>query len=273
MAADNAQNGGKWAVILCGGRGSRMGSVTDTTPKPLIPVHGKPIMWYILHALYKNGFQTIILPLGYKGPMVKSYVDGVSKELGLRVLTRDTGGDARIVSRINQVADLIPDGGDFFLLNSDTIFDFDIEAMYNLHRREDALLTLSSVEVISAWGLITMDGDRLASFDRERRVRRLLSDDNPGMYGLVNSGLAWLNKEALNHIDLDQDVDFESTLYPRIIDLGRAAHFPIQGSWFAIDTPKDLNIVNLKSEDRHRTGHKARAVRDKLAALPDQDDQ
>lgn len=268
MATDNQPEIGKFAVILCGGRGSRMGALTQATPKPLVEVHGKPILWYILHALHKYGFRTIILPLGYQGQMVEAYVREVCRTLGCQVLARDTGEDTSIAGRIKQIADLIPEDEDFFLLNSDTIFDFDIAAMHDLHKKSNALVTLSSVEVTSAWGLITMDGDRLAGFERERKVRRLVSDDHAGQYGLVNSGLAWLNKKALSHVDLDRCGDFESALYPFVIDLGRAAHFQIRGSWFAIDTPKDLHIINLEVEDRHRTGHSARAMRDKLLNGP-----
>ena len=63
-----------WAVILCGGRGSRLGSITETTPKPLVKVHDKPILWYIMNNLISKGIKKFIFPLGYKGEMIEEFV-------------------------------------------------------------------------------------------------------------------------------------------------------------------------------------------------------
>ena len=64
----------KWAIILCGGRGSRLGAVTHNCPKSLVDVHGKPILWYTLLTLYKHGFRKFILPTGYRARLYN--VDG-----------------------------------------------------------------------------------------------------------------------------------------------------------------------------------------------------
>ena len=64
----------KWAVILCGGHGRRLGRTTDTMPKSLLKVSNKPILWYIYLILYKNGFRNFIFPLGYKGHIIKNYI-------------------------------------------------------------------------------------------------------------------------------------------------------------------------------------------------------
>ena len=59
------------AVILCGGKGSRLGELGKKIPKTLVKVQSKPILWYILNILKKNSFNHFILPLGYKGSMIK----------------------------------------------------------------------------------------------------------------------------------------------------------------------------------------------------------
>ena len=58
------------AVILCGGKGTRLGSITKKIPKSLVKIKNKPIMWFILKILKKNGFNQFILPLGYKGNLI-----------------------------------------------------------------------------------------------------------------------------------------------------------------------------------------------------------
>ena len=257
----------KWAVILCGGRGSRLGSLTDDRPKPLIEVHYKPIIWYTFWSLYRYGFRNFILPLGYKGEMIENYIGNASRDTGCNILCVDTGEDSSIASRIDQIAPFIPDHENFFILNSDTIFDFDIDGMYQLHKAEDALVTLSSVEVISTWGLILLKGDAVVGFDRERKVHRMTAVDASSLEGVVNSGLAWLNKDALAYVNLNTCDDFETSLYSKLIEIGRAAHFRLRGCWFPIDTPKDLQIVNLAVNDRHASGHQAKAVKEVLLSF------
>lgn len=262
-------NDGHWAVILCGGRGSRLGSISKTLPKALVKVHGHPILWYSFWSLYRAGFRNFIFPLGYKGEMIKEYIENLSEGMDCQILAVDTGEDTSIARRINQISHLIPDKEDFFLINSDTIFDFDIEGMHQLHKQKEALLTLSSVEVVSSWGLIMVKDGEICGFDRQRKVRHLVSDDGQGLYGLVNSGLAWLNKSVLDVVDLEVCGDFETVVYQKTIDMKRAAHFEIHGLWFPIDTQKDLQIINLKiddAEDLNKSANSAMMSRDMLAS-------
>ncbi len=64
----------KTAIILCGGRGTRLGVLGDKKPKTLIDVEGYPILFYIIYSLLRNSVNHLILPLGYKGEMIKKYV-------------------------------------------------------------------------------------------------------------------------------------------------------------------------------------------------------
>ena len=61
-------------IILCGGRGSRMGELTQNTPKTLILVNGKPILWYIIKSMYQNGIRHFILPTGFKSELIREYI-------------------------------------------------------------------------------------------------------------------------------------------------------------------------------------------------------
>ena len=238
----------KWAVMLCGGLGSRMGSLTESRPKPLLLVHGRPIIWYSFWGLYKKGFRNFILPIGYLGHMIKEYVSEISKNVDCNIQFVDTGSDTPIAARIHQISHLIPEGKDFFLLNTDTIFNFNIESMYEYHVAKGALVTLSSVEVISPWGILTVVGDDIVDFDRGRKVQRLISSHVNNGYGVVNSGLAWINKSAFNLIDFDNAGDFETDLFGAAIRESRMSHFALDGIWVPIDTPKDLAAINYTIE-------------------------
>ena len=256
---------GKWAVILCGGRGSRLGAITDEIPKPLVKVHGKPIIWYSFLTLYKHGFRNFIFPTGYKGEMIREYL---VEEFGCmedcELFIHDTGDVSYPSERLHRIKHYIPDHEDFFLINSDTIFDFNIEAMYQKHKRMNALVTLSSVEVVSTWGLIHMRDGEIVGFDRERKIRYVSSESDPKLQCFINSGLAFLNKDALEYVNLNSHINFENVLYQILIAAGRASHFELRGMWFPIDTPKDLDVINLRVGDANGVGHVAKAVKEGL---------
>lgn len=235
---------GKWAVMLCGGFGNRMGSLTSTTPKPMLLVHDRPIIWYSFWMLYQKGFRNFILPIGYLGHLVEEYIIDISKNVDCNIYCVDTGIETPIASRIEKICHLIPKNKDFFLLNTDTIFNFDVVSMYEHHVAKKALVTLSSVEVVSPWGILTVFGDDIVGFDRERKVQKLLSGNNSDGYGVVNSGLAWINKTALSLIDFKTIGDFETDLFNAVIRERRMSHFVLDGIWFPIDTPKDLEAIN-----------------------------
>ena len=239
---------GKWAVMLCGGPGSRMGSLTESLPKSLLLVHDKPIIWYAVWTLYHKGFRNFILPIGYLGHLIEEYILEISKNIDCSIFCIDTGMDAPIASRINKISHLIPNGENFFLLNTDTLFNFDVESMYEHHITKDALVTLSSVEVISPWGILTVIVDDIVGFDRDRKVQRLMSAQSGDGYGVVNSGLAWINKSALDLVDFECVGDFETDLFGAAIKENRMSHFALDGVWVPIDTPKDLAAINYTLE-------------------------
>ena len=240
---------GKWAVMLCGGLGSRMGSLTERIPKPLLLVHGRPIIWYSFWCLHQKGFRNFILPTGYLGHEIKKYIRQMSRNVSCNIHLVDTGLDTSIAGRIKQVCHLIPDDEDFFLLNTDTIFDFDIESMYKHHVAREALVTLSSVEIVSPWGVLTILGDNVIEFDRNRKVQKLISTHEHNGYGVVNSGLAWIKRSALDLLEFDSAVDFETELFGTAIREKKIAHFRLDGIWLPIDTPKDLAAINYPLEN------------------------
>lgn len=253
------------AVILCGGRGSRLGPITESLPKSLVKVHDKPILWYTFLMLYKHGFRHFIFPLGYKGNMIEEFITQEFREYDCKIHFVNTGKDSAIAKRLQQVAKLIPEHDDFFLLNGDTFFDFNIDSMYQLHRRKNAFVTLSSVEIISAYGIIIEEEGKITGFAREKKVSSLSLGNDHATRGYVNAGLVWLNKDALQMIDLEACNDFEHELYPKIIQTGRAAHYRIDGTWFAIDTPKDLDIINSEIQTQHKIGEIVKDTKKELA--------
>jgi glucose-1-phosphate cytidylyltransferase len=246
----NYKNNQKWTVMLCGGLGSRMGELTENSPKPMLKINGRPIIWYSFWSLYKNGFRNFILPLGYMGHIIKEYIAEISKDVDCNIYFIDTGIETSIANRINQVSYLIPYGENFFLLNTDTVFDFDINSMYEHHIDMNALVTVSTVEVTTPWGMLTVVKDEIVDFDKDRKVQRFMSSHLKDGYGVVHSGFAWIKRSALDLIDFKNigDDDFETALFVEAIRKKAMTHYNLDGIWVPIDTPKDLAAMNYRLE-------------------------
>ena len=106
----------KIAVVLCGGRGTRLGALGKKIPKALVKIQGKEILWYIINSLSKNGFKKIILPLGYKAQKIKDFIKKKFKNKKIKVVCLNTGLNTNIGKRISKVLPLI-DTKNFILLN------------------------------------------------------------------------------------------------------------------------------------------------------------
>ena len=93
----------KTAVILCGGKGSRLGSLGKKIPKTLVKIHSKPIIWYVLNELAKNSFNHFILPLGYKGHLISKYIKSNKHFNKFDIELIYTGENKKISQRIEQI--------------------------------------------------------------------------------------------------------------------------------------------------------------------------
>tara|TARA_B100000315_G_C14574463_1_gene587254 strand:+ start:804 stop:1592 length:789 start_codon:yes stop_codon:yes gene_type:complete len=256
-----------WTVILCGGRGKRMEELTLKTPKPLLNVHGKPILWYIINILISKGLHRFIFPLGYKGKLIDEFIKSSYYNKGVEIICVETGADTLIKERINKISNLLPEDSDFLLINSDTIFDFDIDEMYQMHISNRSLLTLSTVEVISTWGLVVEKDGELDDFSREREAHYLSSEHDDSTKGYIYSGISFINKKALKYLNDNDPRDFEENLYSRIIKMGKASHYKLDGLWYAIDTQKDLEVLHILTDERNDRAQSVKKMKDELSNI------
>ena len=232
------------AIVLCGGLSSRMGQLTSNTPKSLLKVNKRPIIWYTIGFLYKNGIKKFIFPLGYQGEKIKKYLIKEFSQCDIDLIFCDTGKNTPIHLRIKKVFKYLEDNTDFVLINSDTIFQFNLENMYKTHMKNQDDITLSSVPVTSPWGIITTKDNNVVGFKRDLKVKNLEIISNRKVRGEVYSGLCIIKKKCLNSFDWKNCCDFETYLFNKYIQNGSVSQFQINGTWYPIDTPKHLDEIN-----------------------------
>ena len=250
------------AVILCGGRGRRLGSLGDKNPKIMAQVNDRPIIWYSILKLYASGVRHFILPLGYKGEQIQGYIDKNFNQLNVRIDAIYTGENSSIGKRIHMVKHLIPNQP-FLLVNGDCLFDFNLDELCLLHKKNSSLATLATCEINSQYGLILVKNNQVISFSRDSKVKSFLINDknNDELIGYVNAGITLLNLECLQEINLNKTLNFEKDLFPILIDKKKVSFFPIKSYWFAVETQKDLDLVNSVDNE---TALGSKELKDKL---------
>ena len=224
----------KCAVVLCGGKGSRLGLLGKKIPKTLVKVQGKEILWYIIKYLKFSGFNHIILPVGYKGNQIKDFLKK-NNSFGIKIEAIQTGINSNIGSRISKIIDRI-NQKNFLLLNGDAIFDIDLISIYKKHYKKNYAATFLSGEITYPYGSIGV------------------VKNNSNYIGYNFTGICLIKTEILkkyNYI-FKNSKNFEQTFYPKIIKKYLTNLIKIDGFWHSIDNIKDLAAVDQKERKNYK---------------------
>ena len=232
----------KTAVILCGGKGTRLGLLGKKIPKSLIKVQNYPIIWFIIKILKRNSFNHFIIPLGYKGKVIKNYLKNSKDLKNLNIETVDTGVNTSIARRIYKIKNKIK-SNDFILLNGDAILDFNIKKMFLEHIKKKREITFLGCEAQLNYGIVGKDKNKIVSFERDTNFNSIKQKSNKTFVGYVYSGIAIMNKKILK-VNFKNFINFEKSFYPIIIKKYKANLSFISGFWNSVDNMKDVQDLN-----------------------------
>ena len=187
----------KTAVILCGGRGTRLGALGKIKAKTLVSVQGKEILWYIINQLKLNGFNHLILPLGFKGDQIKKFIKK-NKNFGITIDTVPTGVNSSIGLRIFNILDKI-ESDNFALLNGDAIFDINLKKYFLNHTQNKNNITFLSGEIIYPYGTIGIKKGKICDFKRNITYDAIKIRDKRGYTGYNYTGISIINKKLIKN--------------------------------------------------------------------------
>jgi glucose-1-phosphate cytidylyltransferase len=238
------------AVILCGGRGTRLGAITKKIPKSLVRIKDKPIIWYILKILKKNKFNHFILPIGYKGNSIKKYLQNkIFSDYDFKIVP--TGINTPIAKRIFNIKKYIK-SENFLLLNGDAIFDFNLNKIYENHVRDiKTYITFLGSETNLPYGTIVLSNGIVKNFERDVMFNAVKISNKNNNTAHVYSGMAILKKKVLNK-DIKNFKNFEVNLYPKIIRKYKCKFKKFSGFWHSIDNIKDVKILKNDKDKRKK---------------------
>ena len=170
-------------ILLAGGFGTRLSEYTESIPKPMVTVGGRPILWHIMRIYAHFGHKDFYLALGYKAEVIKEYflhyrtmnanftVDlgtGVvlphqTEKIDWSVTLVDTGLDTMTGGRIKRLQSFI--GNETFMLTyGDGVADINLDAVLKFHKSHGKMVTLSAVRPAARFGDLEFDCDRVSSF-------------------------------------------------------------------------------------------------------------
>ena len=153
------------AVILCGGKGTRLRPITQEIPKPLIPIHGKALVEHLIDLFKKYGIKDIVLSVGYKKEKIKEYF-GNGQKFGVNISYIEESEDVPLgtAGPLKKARDIFKET--FIVTNGDELKDINLEEMYDIHKSNKAKITiaLTTVPDPSNYGVAELSGSRILRF-------------------------------------------------------------------------------------------------------------
>lgn len=229
-------------VILCGGKGTRLQEKTQSIPKALVEIGGRPILWHIMRGYAAFGHTDFVLCLGYLGERVRAYFrDGAERpndtpaetihyvapdSQNWRITCLDTGVETQTGGRIYRAAPFIQ-GATFLATYGDGLADLDLTALLRFHQRHGRAATLTAVKPISQFGLLEMDDWGAITAFREK----------PRLQQWVNGGFFVFDRAVFDY--LDDDCVLERAPFERLARERQIMAYPHEGFWACMDTYKD----------------------------------
>ena len=227
------------AVVMVGGLGTRLRPLTESCPKPALPVAGRPCLWYLLRSMSRAGIEEIILACGYRSAMMREAL-GDGSDLGVRIRysyedePRGTGGALKLLEK-----ELDPV---FVAANGDVYADIDVSAEVERHFSSGADITVALTEVPNPWefGVARISDEGFISEFREgMKPEEVYSN-------LINAGVYVVDKRVMESVPEGVFYDFSKHLFPEIIARsGKIAGYPLSGTWMDVGRPSDYVKANL----------------------------
>ena len=218
-------------VVMAGGQGLRMRPLTESTPKPMLSVGGKPILTHIVERLRREGFSNIVLAVNYLGEQIEAHFqDGADFGVSIRYIREQAAlGTAGALSLLEE-----PVVAPIAVMNGDLILEASLARMFDYHLEQNAEITVGAkvLETPIPYGVLSTDGLVVKSIE-EKPTRR----------DLVNAGVYVMNSTVLKSLPVAQAADMPDLITQNLLN-GKVVAFPMHESWADIGRPQDFILAN-----------------------------
>ena len=225
------------AVILAGGRGERLRPLTDSLPKPMVPVNGRPFLEYLVDLLKRNGIAEIVLLLGYLPDMIMDHF-GDGADFGVKIRYSVGTVEDETATRVRNARDMLDDV--FLLMYCDNYWPLDLADMERHYRRSGLLGMMTVYNNADGKGEYGFRNN--VELDAEGRV--LAYGPTPGSAAIqgVDIGFFILNRETVALLP-SHNCSIQNDLLPRLIEKGQLAAYRTDRHYHTITTPGLLKNI------------------------------
>jgi glucose-1-phosphate cytidylyltransferase len=234
-------------IILAGGFGVRMSEYTETIPKPMVTVGGRPILWHIMSRYAHFEHKDFYLALGYKAELVKEYflnyrslnadftVDLNSGDIeshqtddtNWRVTLINTGLESMTGGRVKRLQSYI--GNETFMLTyGDGVADVNVDALLEFHKGHGKMVTVSAVHPSARFGELLMEDHKVLNFEEKPQIGQ----------GWINGGYFIIEPDFFDLIDGDTTI-MEREPLEKAAAMGELMAYQHNGYWQCMDTKRD----------------------------------
>jgi glucose-1-phosphate cytidylyltransferase len=240
------------AVILAGGKGTRISEESKIRPKPMVEIGGRPILWHIMKWYEKYGVNDFVICCGYKGDMIKKYFleyvchygnvcfDMKKQELTptrqiqekWRVTLADTGWDTLTAGRILRIRDYV-DEEPFFLTYGDGVADLNLDALLSFHKKHGKTVTISVTKPQGRFGGVAVERNGMV-----RGFREKAREDQTW----VNIGYMVMQPEVFEYLG-DGSTMLEAEPFERLVEADEMAAYKHPGFWSPMDNIHDRDYL------------------------------
>jgi glucose-1-phosphate cytidylyltransferase len=245
------------AVILCGGKGTRIRDQSEVLPKPMLPIGGKPIVWHIMKSYARHGVREFVLCLGYKGWVVKEFFlnyramttdvtvtlgrhdalefHGRHDEEDWKVTLAETGEETMTGGRVSAIRRYV-EGDELFLLTyGDGVSDVDLGKTIAFHREHGKVATVTAVRPPGRFGEMLIDAGAVTEFNEKPQATE----------GFINGGFFVLDGRRIwPYLGSDPGVVLEHEPLRRLAQDRQLVAFPHTGFWQPMDTAREYGLLN-----------------------------
>lgn len=244
-------------IILAGGLGTRLSEYTESIPKPMVAIGGKPIIWHIMSTYAKFNHKDFYIALGYKAEVIKEYflnykalnsdftvdlsdgeiISHQKDDVDWKVTLLNTGLNSMTGGRVKRMKKFI--GNETFLLTyGDGVADIDIDKLIKFHKSHGKMATVSAVHPSARFGELDIENNNVSSFKEKPQVAQ----------GWINGGYFVLEPDFFDFIEND-DTILEKEPLEQVAKKGELMAYQHNGFWQCMDTKRDRDTLEILWEN------------------------
>lgn len=235
------------AIVLAGGKGTRLRPLTYTKPKPLLPLTGEPAIAHLIQKLAREGVDEIVVTTNYFAKQLRATLGDGSK-YGARIHHVEEQTPLGTAGSVKNSQSLIDET--FAVVQSDNQFEFYLKEVVQLHRKVGAMVTIALTEVDdpSQYGIAELSDGRVTRFLEKPHAGECFSN-------LINTGLYVVEPEVLKLVPEGKPFDFSRNLFPLMLKSKMfLAGFRVKGFWVDIGDPRSYLRANMWALDELQPG-------------------